>query len=302
VLVDTTSYPVSLSLASAWDPELMHEEASAIGDEAREVVRDHSLDLLFFAPTINLARDPRWGRNDETFGEDPYLTAALATQFVNGMEGKDRSGKLLEQAGGYLKSATTLKHFAANNSEVDRLNGSSDMDERTLREYYTAHFRDAVRASGPGALMTAYNRVNGVPATASVHLVDRLARPDLRLRGLVVSDCDAVHTMAARQAWQPPGWDRRSTRWRRMPSQRRRGRPAVRRGVLRASRQRRSAAGRAVPGRGHRRGTYEQASVDPVGRARAHHAHAARRARRATRCPGSVEPGRAGGGSPSGAA
>ena len=201
-LLNTTSYPVSLSLGATWDPALVHRVASAIGDEAREVVRDNALDLTFYSPTVNLARDPRWGRNDETYGEDPLLTAALGAQYVNGMEGKDTYGRLLS---GYLKTATTLKHYAANNSEVNRRSGSSDMDERTLREYYTAQFRDIVRRSAPASIMTAYNRVNGVPASASGHLLRTLGRQTFGFTGYYTSDCDSIFEMQAGHAWVPPG-------------------------------------------------------------------------------------------------
>ena len=162
-LFSTTSYPIDLSLGASWDPDLMYREASAISDEAREVVPNNSLDLDFYSPTINLARDPRWGRNDEAFSEDPLLTAAIAGQFVNGMEGKDRNGNLLPAGGGYLKTITTLKHFAANNSEINRRTGSADMDDRTLREYYTAQFRRIVQQTHPGSIMSSYNSVNGTP-------------------------------------------------------------------------------------------------------------------------------------------
>ncbi|MEU4241753.1 glycoside hydrolase family 3 C-terminal domain-containing protein [Actinoplanes sp. NPDC026619] len=194
-LINTTSYPVSLSLASSWDPELVRREASMISDEAREVVRDNRLDLDFYSPTVNLARDPRWGRNDETFGEDPFLTATMAAQFVSGLQGD----------GPYLKAVATLKHYAANNSESSRLNGSSDMDERTLREYYTAQFRDVIRWARPGSIMSAYNSVNGTPAAASSHLIETLARQTYGFGGYFTSDCDAVYEMMAGQNWQPPG-------------------------------------------------------------------------------------------------
>ncbi|MGH3424661.1 MAG: glycoside hydrolase family 3 C-terminal domain-containing protein, partial [Nocardioidaceae bacterium] len=205
ILTNTTSYPVSLSLGSTWNPSLMYREATMISDEAREVVRDNRLDLDFWSPTVNLGRDPRWGRSDETFSEDPMLTARIASQFVNGLEGKSRDGEMLPGSDGYLKAVATLKHFAANNSEYNRLDGSSDMDERTLREYYTAQFRRIIEHADPGSMMSAYNEVNGVPASANVHLLDRLARQTFGFGGYVTSDCDAVYEMQAGHHWVPPG-------------------------------------------------------------------------------------------------
>src|SRR3954452_16273219 len=154
-LTNTTSYPTDQTMGSSWDPDLMYRVASAIGDEAREVSPENVLNLDFYSPTMNLERDPRWGRTDETYGEDPFETARMVSQFVNGMEGKDENGKLLPGAEGYYKTLTTIKHYAATNSEVNRLNGSSDMDDRTLREYYTAQFRGIVRRSKPQSIMSA---------------------------------------------------------------------------------------------------------------------------------------------------
>ncbi|MBE1492266.1 glycoside hydrolase family 3 C-terminal domain-containing protein [Plantactinospora soyae] len=205
ILTNTTSYPVDLSLGATWNPDLVYREATLISDEAREVVRDNRLDLNFYSPTINLARDPRWGRNDEAFSEDPLLTAALAAQFVNGMEGKDRAGRLLPQGGGYLKTSTTLKHYAANNSEFDRITGSANMDDRTLREYYTAQFREVIRRSSPASIMTSYNRVNGVPTSASGYLMDELARQTFGFGGFFTSDCDSIREIQHGHHWQPPG-------------------------------------------------------------------------------------------------
>ncbi|HEX5200235.1 MAG TPA: glycoside hydrolase family 3 C-terminal domain-containing protein [Actinoplanes sp.] len=196
-LTNTTSYPVSLSLGSTWNPGLVNREAGLISDEAREVVRDNRLDLDFYSPTVNLARDPRWGRNDETFGEDPLLTATLAAQFVDGLQGPAKNG--------YAKAVATVKHYAANNSESDRLRGSSDMDERTLREYYTAQFRDVIRWSHPGSIMSAYNAVNGVPSAANAHLMETLARQTYGFDGYFTSDCDAIYEIMAGQNWLPPG-------------------------------------------------------------------------------------------------
>ena len=216
VLWNTTQYPVPLSMASTWDPELIYEMSVMISDEAREVVPDNRLCLSFWSPTINLARDPRWGRNDEAYSEDPYLTAKIAGQFVNGMEGKDMDGNLLPVGGGYLKSITPLKHYAANNSENNRRFGTSDMDERTLREYYTAAFRDIVKETDVRSVMTAYNRVNGVPATASVYLIDNLLRQTWGFSGYVTSDCDSIMDISESHKWIPPGWDRPITQVERM--------------------------------------------------------------------------------------
>jgi len=205
ILTNTTSYPVDLSLGSTWNPGLVHEEAGRISDEARDVAPGNTQDLDFYSPTVNLARDPRWGRNDETWSEDPTLTGALASQFVNGLQGQDQNGRLPASAHGYLKAVATIKHFAANNSEFNRRTGSSDMDERTLREYYTAQFRDIIAQSDPGSIMSSYNEVNGVPAAANVHLMDTLARQTFGFGGYFTSDCDAVYEIQAGHHWQPPG-------------------------------------------------------------------------------------------------
>ncbi|MGE5291807.1 MAG: glycoside hydrolase family 3 C-terminal domain-containing protein [Micromonosporaceae bacterium] len=207
-LSNTTSYPISLALGSSWDPSLMYSEASLISDEAREVAPDNSLNLDFYSPTINLEHDPRWGRNDETYSEDPLLTADIAAQFVDGMEGKSPGGSLLRQGGGYLKTITTIKHYAANNSEVNRLTGSSDMDDRTLREYYTDTFRQIIQQAQPGSIMSAYNSVNGVPSAANVYLMDTLARETFGFQGYTTSDCDAIFKIVDGHHWQPPGYSR----------------------------------------------------------------------------------------------
>lgn len=203
-LTNTTSYPSDLSMGSTWDPSLVYREASLIGDEARDTAPNNTENLDFYAPTVNLGRDPRWGRNDESWSEDPTLTAALAGQYVNGLQGQTMQGVLPRSADGYYKAIATLKHYAANNSEVNRRTGSSDMDQRTLREYYTKQFADIVEQAHPGSIMSSYNEVNGVPAAASVQLMNNLARETYGFTGYFTSDCDAVYEIQAGHHWQPP--------------------------------------------------------------------------------------------------
>jgi beta-glucosidase len=217
-LTNTTSYPIDLSRASSWDPGLTYEVAKAESDEAREIVRNNKFDLDFYSPTINLGRDPRWGRNDESYGEDPLLEAKVASQFVDGMEGKNENGRLLPQGDGFYKATTTLKHYAMNNTEGTsnadpngRLNGSSNADDRSIREYYTMPFRKIVQASQNGAIMSSYNEINGVPSAANTYLNDTLMRETFGLQGYFTGDCDAVNQVNTRHHWQPAGFSHIAT-------------------------------------------------------------------------------------------
>ena len=217
-LTNTTSYPIDLSRAASWDPTLTYEVAKAESDEAREIVRANRFDLDFYSPTINLGRDPRWGRNDESYGEDPLLEAKVAGQFVNGMEGKDQSGRLLPEGDGFYKATTTLKHYALNNTQGTsnsdpngRLNGSSDTDDRSIREYYTMPFRKIVQSSQNGAIMSSYNEINGVPSAANTYLNDTLMRETFGLQGYFTGDCDAVNQVNTRHHWQPAGFSHIAT-------------------------------------------------------------------------------------------
>jgi beta-glucosidase len=207
-LNNTTSYPDDLALGSTWDPSLVYQDASAISDEARELAPEQSLDLDYFAPVVNLARDPRWGRTDEAFSEDPLLTADLASQWVDGFEGKDPQGHLLKEGGGYLKAIATLKHYTANNDEANRTTGSANINEATLRDYYTAQFARTIEQSQPGAIMSAYNEVDGTPSAANVHLSQTLARQTYGFDGYFVSDCDAVSDIVYGHHYKPRGYPR----------------------------------------------------------------------------------------------
>jgi beta-glucosidase len=227
-LNNTTSYPIDQSLGSSWDPELIHRVASEIGDEAREVSPENKLNLDFYSPTMNMQRDSRWGRNDETYGEDPFLVAKLVSQFVNGMEGKDVNGDLLPESDGFKKTLTTLKHYAANNSESNRRTGSADMEDRTLREYYVDAFRRIVEEADPGSVMSSYNSINanspafagqtsaktppdphnpsGAPTADDPYLIDELLRQTFGFKGYLTSDCDAVFEAVRSHRWTIPSW------------------------------------------------------------------------------------------------
>lgn len=203
-----TSFPVCNAMASTWNRGLLRRMGEAASDEARGMrrwVREQkkpslagrsSGSLSFWAPTINLGRDPRWGRADESYGEDPFLAAELAGNYVRGMMGEDAT---------YRKTIPCLKHFAANNSEDNRFTGTSDMDERTLREYYTKPYERIVRATDVRQVMASYNRVNGVPSPANTYLQTELLRKTWGFGGVVVSDDYAIHYMIHGHHWIPPG-------------------------------------------------------------------------------------------------
>jgi beta-glucosidase len=203
-LFNTTSYPTDLSMGSTWNPSLVYQEAQQIGAEAREVSPGNTENLDFYAPTVNLSRDPRWGRNDESWSEDPTLVADLASQYVDGLQGENQAGQLPKSADGYYQAIATLKHYAANNDEDNRRTGSADMDQATLVQYYTKQFADIIAQSHPGSIMSAYNEVNGTPSPANVQLIDKLARETFGFTGYFTSDCDAIYEMQAGHDWVPP--------------------------------------------------------------------------------------------------
>src|SRR5512133_2931715 len=187
-----TSFPSPVALGATWDPALVKRVATAISDEARGInVRDGK-GLTYWSPVINMARDPRWGRNEESFGEDPRLMSAMGVAFVQGLQGDDPN---------YLKTVATPKHFALNNSEYNRHTGSSDIDEQLLREYYLPAFEATVRQAKAFSVMSAYNRVNGVPASANTMLLEDILRQEWGFSGYVVSDCGAIADIYSGHEW-----------------------------------------------------------------------------------------------------
>ena len=154
----TTQFPQAYGLGATWDPELVRKVASQEAQEARYLYQSAKYDrsgLIVRAPNADLARDPRWGRTEEVYGEDPFLVGTLAVAFTRGLQGDDPR---------YWKAAALLKHFLANSNEDGRESSSSNFDERLWREYYAKPFEMGVRQGGARAMMAAYNAVNGTPA------------------------------------------------------------------------------------------------------------------------------------------
>ena len=186
-----TVFPQAIGLAATFDAELMERVGSVIGDEARakhhEAVRQGnrglSRGLTFWSPNINIFRDPRWGRGQETYGEDPYLTGLIGSAFVKGLQGDHPD---------YLKAAACAKHFAVHSGpEKDRHTFDAVVSEKDLAETYLPAFKALVDA-GVEAVMGAYNRVNGEAACASPTLLTKTLREKWGFAGHVVSDCWGV--------------------------------------------------------------------------------------------------------------
>jgi beta-glucosidase len=181
-----TSFPQAVAMGSTWDPDLVHRVGSAISDEARAYNVAEGKGLTYWSPTINIARDPRWGRNEESYSEDPCLLSRMGVAFITGMQGNDPY---------YLKTVSTPKHFVANNEEERRHTGSSDVDMRSLYEYYLPAFRQAIVEGKAYSIMGAYNELNQIPCNANTFMLTDLLRRKWGFEGYVVSDCGAIFDM-----------------------------------------------------------------------------------------------------------
>ncbi len=188
-----TVFPQAIGMAAMWDPELLQVISSAISDEARArwneleqgrlQTRQFTDLLTFWSPTVNMARDPRWGRTPETYGEDPFLTGVLGAAFVKGLQGNDAR---------YLKVVSTPKHFACNNEEHNRFECNAEISEKQLREYYLPAYEACVKEGHAASAMGAYTSINGVPCCCNPWLLTKVLREDWGFDGYVVSDCGGV--------------------------------------------------------------------------------------------------------------
>src|SRR5690606_28729042 len=187
-----TVFPQAIGLAATWNTELLERIAIAIGDEgrakhhefARQGKREIYQGLTFWTPNINIFRDPRWGRGQETYGEDPYLTAAMGVTFVKALQGDDPR---------YMKGAACAKHYAVHSGpEADRHRFNAIASERDMRDTYLPAFEALVKEGKVEAVMGAYNRTNGEACCASPTLLDKILRKEWGFEGHVVSDCWAI--------------------------------------------------------------------------------------------------------------
>lgn len=204
---NATSFPESKGMSSTWDRQLIFDCATVISDEARVYNNLYSKGLNYWCPTINMARDPRWGRDEENYGEDPFLTGTLAVQFIRGMQGNDSK---------YLKTVACAKHFAANNYEQGRQGSTSYMTKHVLREYYLPAFEMSVKEGKVKSIMSSYNALStdlseqnaaglswaagntggkawgGKPNAMNDWLLTSILRNEWGFDGYVTSDCAGV--------------------------------------------------------------------------------------------------------------
>ena len=200
-----TVFPQAIGMAATWNAPLLREVGDVVATEARAKHREYTeahqgdsanyTGLTFWSPNINIFRDPRWGRGQETYGEDPFLTARLAVAFIQGLQGSDPK---------YLKVIAGAKHFAAHSGpEADRHRFNAEPPERDLYETYLPQFEAAVREARVEAVMGAYNRIDGMPVCASSALLSDLLRQRWGFQGHVVSDCGAVYDMVEFHRYAP---------------------------------------------------------------------------------------------------
>jgi beta-glucosidase len=194
-----TTFPESIGMAATWDTALIHEEADVIATEGRAIFNDYRskhdgnswihCGITFYSPNINIDRDPRWGRGQETYGEDPFLTGQFAVSYIRGLQGDDPK---------YYKTLACAKHYAVHSGpEPQRRNFNATPPERDLYETYLPAFEAAVREGHVGSVMGSYNALNGIPNCANPFLLKDVLRQRWGFQGYAVSDGGAI-----RNIWQ----------------------------------------------------------------------------------------------------
>ncbi len=190
----TTLFPAAIAMGATWDPALVNTITTAMSDEARALYNigadgprsKHG--LVFRSPVINISRNPLWGRIQEVFSEDPYLTGRMAVSYIRGLQGNDPH---------YLKLAATVKHFAVNNVETNRQRLSAEVDERNLMEYWLPHWKDAIMEGHAQSVMASYNAINGAPDAINKYLLTDILRGQWGFDGFVTDDLGGVNLLVA---------------------------------------------------------------------------------------------------------
>ena len=190
--VHSTAFPQGYGLGATWDREILRMVGEVMSHEARY----HSWKtgkncLVLWAPNADLARDPRWGRTEEVFGEDPFLVSELVVEEIQGMQGDDPT---------YWRTATVMKHFLANSNEDGRSYTSSDFDEALFRDYYSFPFWKGVKDGGSRSLMTAYNKYNGIPCSTD-DFIQEILIDEWGMDGQILNDGSALSLLVSAHKW-----------------------------------------------------------------------------------------------------
>jgi len=195
----TTLFPAAIAMGATWDTDLVHTVTGAMSDEARALYNAKAdgprskHGLVYRSPVINISRDPRWGRIQEVFSEDPFLTGRMGVAYVTGLQGPDIN---------HLKLAATVKHFAVNNVETGRQHLSASVDERNLMEYWLPHWRAAITEAHAQSVMSSYNAINGTPDAVNHYLLTDILRGQWGFDGFVTDDLGAVELLSGTRPGQ----------------------------------------------------------------------------------------------------
>jgi len=192
----TTQFPQGVGLGRTWDPALVHQAGAVIGSEAR-YIHENNLNsksyLVLLTPNADLARDPRWGRDQETYGEDPFLNGTLAAEFIKGIQGTDEK---------HWQAASLVKHFLANSNEEARYGSSSNFDARLLREYYSVPFRMAFVDGGARSYMASYNAWNHIPMTVNP-ILKEITMKEWGVDGIISTDAGSLGNLVSQHKAYP---------------------------------------------------------------------------------------------------
>ncbi|MGQ1784841.1 glycoside hydrolase family 3 C-terminal domain-containing protein [Saccharicrinis sp. GN24d3] len=187
-----TQFPQNIAMGATWNPELMFEVATAISNEARALKNTGQKEVMMFSPTVNMARDPRWGRNGECYSEDPHLMSEMARMYIRGMQGNDPT---------YTKTVTTVKHYVANNVETKRERIHSNINKKDLYEYYFPAYKTCLVDEESTGIMTSLSGLNGIPCSAHNWAVNGVLRDEWGFKGYVIADWAAVQGLEKRMKY-----------------------------------------------------------------------------------------------------